>query len=253
MLIPSAVSWAGVSAMLVCFNRMLRIYDSPFGAFALIVAIGVFLSASPADAAPKVSTKYKSYSVPGKSAQQLFTHMSRYGPHANGSPALATTAANFTHSAKLAQGRNCRLRNYRVNMSFTITLPKARNQKSMSRNLRKRWKQFASHAKWHELQHRAIWIRCAKRIEKKVRALGAQRSCSAAWDRARSIANAELARCDQQHAAFDQKESSRAAQLPLIKQAMKPPARARSSAKPQRRKVAYKKQSTRLRFGKLNE
>ncbi|MGI9482253.1 MAG: DUF922 domain-containing protein [Hyphomicrobiales bacterium] len=200
--------------------------------------------------APNVSTKFKSYSVPGSSAQQLFSHMSRYGPHANGSPALATTAASFSHSAKLDQGRNCRLRNYKVNMSFVITLPKARNQAAMSKPLRKRWKQFASHARWHELQHKAIWVTCAKRIESKVRRIGSQPSCNVAWVKARAIANAELARCDGLHAAFDNKESTRAASLPLIKQALRPAKSSQKSKAATRRRVSYKQQNSR-RLGKM--
>ena len=211
-----------------------------------VIVLSAACSSGAAVAAPNVSTKFKSYSVPGSSAQQLFSHMSRYGPHANGSPALATTAASFSHSAKLDEKRSCRLRDYTVNMSFVITLPKARNQNAMSKPLRKRWKQFASHARWHELQHKAIWIGCAKKIERKVRQIGRQSSCEVAWSKARNIANAELARCDQLHAAFDNKESTRAASLPLIKQALRPTTRTRSNVPVKRRQVSYKKDNRRM-------
>ncbi|MGI9372201.1 MAG: DUF922 domain-containing protein [Hyphomicrobiales bacterium] len=196
--------------------------------FALVAALASFahivFAVPQANAKPKVSTSYKSYSVPGKSAQQLFAHMSRYGPHANGAPALATTAANFSHGAKLRRGKGCKLTSYQVSMKFVITLPKARNKSAMPPKLRKRWGQFAAHAKWHEQQHRKIWIRCARKIEKRVRALRPQRSCETAWAKARDIASQELERCDVKHAAFDRKESKRASKLPLIKQALRAPA-----------------------------
>jgi predicted secreted Zn-dependent protease len=202
-------------------------------------------------ASPAVSTKYKTYSVPGKSAQQLFAHMSRYGPHVNGSPALATTAANITHSAKLNRQKRCRLKNYKMNMSFIITLPKARNQSTMSKSQRKRWNQFSAHAKWHELQHRTIWIKCARHIERKVRKMRAQRTCEMAWSIARKIANSELEKCDAKHSAFDKRESKRAARLPLIAQAMRPQ-RKHATARTNLRKVA-KKSSTRRRMGRMDD
>jgi len=218
-------------------------------ALRLVVFALASLFAGSAFAAPKVSTKYKSYSVPGKSAQQLFQHMSRYGPHANGSPALATTAANFTHSAKLNRKGKCRLQNYQVNMAFVITLPKARNRRSMSKSLRKRWDQFATHAKWHELQHRKIWVQCARRIEAKVRKMGGQKSCERAWARARQIANVQLKSCDAKHARFDDRESTRAAKLPLIAQALRPQ-RQRKSSKVANRQVVHKS-TTKRKMGKM--
>lgn len=199
---------------------------------ALVAILASFANASlyttSAHAKPKISTSYKSYSVPGKSAQQLFAHMSRYGPHANGGPALATTSASFSHGAKLRHGKGCKLSDYQVSMKFVITLPKARNKKAMSPKLRKRWGQFAAHAKWHEQQHRKIWIRCANKIEARVRRMSARRSCEAAWEKARDIASQELEKCDEQHAAFDRKESKRASKLPLIKQALRAPAPAKA-------------------------
>ncbi|MEM7428505.1 MAG: DUF922 domain-containing protein [Pseudomonadota bacterium] len=210
------------------------------GKAAAIVALaaGVALAA-PVSAKPIVKTKVKSYSVPGTSPHALLTYMQRNGPNVNGSHALASTAASIHHKADFQGTRNCKIKNYKLTMSFEITLPKATQAKSMKRSVRKRWKQFVSHARWHENRHKAIWLGCAKRIERKVRALSGSSSCNAVWAKAKAVAKVELARCDRLHAAFDRKETARASRIPLIAQALRAP-RSRSGAAALRRSLTFR-------------
>ena len=102
----------------------------------------------------------------------------------NGSHALASTAATIHHKADFKGSGACKIKNYKVTMSFTITLPKAKHISRMPKKVRSRWKQFASHARWHENKHRAIWIGCAAKIERKIRAMGGASNCNAAWSKA---------------------------------------------------------------------
>ena len=200
-------------------------------AFAIAIACSIPLAmghSSQASAKPVIKTKYKSYSVPGTSPYALLSYMQRNGPNVNGSHALASTAASIHHKADFKGTGNCRIKNYKVTMSFTITLPKAKHISRMPKKVRSRWKQFASHARWHENKHKQIWIGCAQRIERKVRALRARGSCNAVWAKARALAKVELARCDRLHAAFDRKETARASRIPLIAQALRAP-RAKST------------------------
>ncbi len=200
--------------------RTLRVVGK--AAIAACLVLGV-AAAAPAAAKPIVKTKYKSYSVPGTSPYALLSYMQTNGPNVNGSHALASTAASIHHKADFKGTNKCRVKNYRVTMTFEITLPKATQAARMPRKVRSRWKQFVSHAKWHENKHKAIWIGCAKRIERKVRSLRASGNCNAVWSRARALAKVELARCDRLHAAFDRKETKRASRIPLIAQALRSP------------------------------
>lgn len=149
--------------------------------------------------------------------------MQRNGPHANGSRALATTSASFRYQADAVTGNGCKLKNFRVSTTFIITLPKATNASQMTPRVRKHWRQFVKHARWHENRHKAIWIGCAKKIERSAKAMGRQSSCKAAWAKAQGIVKTELARCDRLHAAFDRKETARASRIPLIAQALRAP------------------------------
>ena len=196
-------------------------------------------SIAPAEAKPTVKTKYKSYSVPGTTAYDLLSYMQRNGPNVNGSHALASTAANIHHKAGFSKNKTCKLKNYRVSMSFVITLPRAKHASRMPRKVRRRWKQFVKHARWHENRHKAIWIGCAGKIERKIRAMGGSSNCDATWAKASAIAKAELARCDRLHAAFDRKETARASKLPLIAQALRAP-RTRSGAAAIRKAIRFK-------------
>ena len=195
------------------------------GAFAAAVLGAAFLIAEPAPLAAKpiVKTSFKSYSVPGTSAYALLSYMQRNGPHANGSRALATTAASFRYQADAHNANGCKLKNFRVTTTFVITLPKATNASRMSSKVRKRWRQFVKHARWHENRHKSIWIGCAKKIENSVRSMARQGSCKAAWSKAQSIVKTQLARCDRLHAAFDRRETARASKIPLIAQALRAP------------------------------
>ena len=200
-------------------------------AFAVAVACSITAVLGfdvPAMAKPVVKTKYKSYSVPGTSPYALLSYMQRNGPNVNGSHALASTAASIHHKADFTGSSNCKIRNYKVTLSFTITLPKAKHASRMPKKVRSRWKQFASHARWHENKHTQIWIGCAQRIERKVRSLRAKGNCNTVWSKARALAKVELARCDRMHAAFDRKETARASRIPLIAQALRAP-KAKSS------------------------
>ncbi len=207
-------------------------------AVAAFVAFGVAIAA-PASAKPIVKTKFKSYSVPGTSPYALLSYMQRNGPNVNGSHALASTAASIHHKADFKGTKNCRVKNYKLTMTFEITLPKATQASRMPRNVRRRWKQFVSHARWHENKHKAIWMGCARRIEKKVRALRSSGNCNAVWAKARSVAKVQLARCDRLHAAFDRKETARASRIPLIAQALKAP-KSSAGAAALRRSLTFK-------------
>lgn len=190
---------------------------------ATLGALVLLTNAAPTSAKPKSSTKVKYYSVPGTTAHALLSYMQSNGPQVNGSPALASASASFRYKADAVTTNGCRLKNFRVSADFVITLPKAAQKTAMPSGVRKRWRQFVKHARWHENHHKKIWIRCARKIERTARSMRPQRSCNAAWAKARSLVNSELARCDKIHAAFDRKETANAHKLPLIAQALRAP------------------------------
>ena len=92
--------------------------------------------------------------------------MVRRGPHVSGDRALAATTMTANQSGELVGSKSCRVKNYKFNMEFTIKLPKVRNEKSLSKDVRRRWRAFYKFVRKHEQRHRAIWIGCGKDIER---------------------------------------------------------------------------------------
>lgn len=200
---------------------MIKIFKFGGALAATVGALLLVVDAAPVAAKPAVTTKVKYYSVPGTSSQALLSYMQRNGPNVNGSRALASASANFRYKADAVASKGCRLKNFRVSANFVITLPRATQKSKMSSGVRKRWRHFVKHARWHENHHKKIWVGCARKIERVVRSMGGQRSCNAAWAKARSIVKSELNRCDKIHAAFDRKETANAPTIPLIAQALR--------------------------------
>jgi predicted secreted Zn-dependent protease len=191
---------------------------------AVLVAFGLvaFSVSTPAKAKPKVKTKYVYYSISGQSARTLYEQMVRRGPHVNGERALASTTLKPEQTGQIGGKSDCRVRNYRLNLDFTIRLPKAQSEKSLSPKLRKHWRRFYQFVRAHEQRHRAIWINCARRIEKKVRGLRA-RTCAQLGQQMDAVFTAEGARCERQHDAFDTAEQKRLARHPLVRAAKRTP------------------------------
>ncbi len=190
-----------------------------------------------ANAKPKTTTKYTYYSISGKSARNLYQQMVSRGPHVSGDRALAATSVTTQQTGDLGGKSICRVRNYKISMDFTIRLPKVRSEKSLPPRLRKRWRAFYKFVRSHEQQHRAIWIGCARQIERNARKLRAK-SCGKVDRLANAVFKKGMKACGRKHDVFDAAEQKRLARHPLVVAAKRVPRKSRTASKKRRQRTS---------------
>jgi len=189
---------------------------------ALIVTWAVLGAATTAQAGVRYTTKYKHYAIKGKTSLELVLFMGRYGPMVGHQRAYGTIHPNPDVDGKLQQLKNrCAIKNFSITYDFVITLPKVNNRKSMTRRARKLFARFYGDTKRHEHTHRAIYLKCARRADKRIRALRNIRQCGRLDSAIGVVIKEEFAKCEAAHKAFDRREARGLAKEPLIKQALK--------------------------------
>ncbi len=225
-------------------QAMYRLFRSGF-----IVAAGLWVAAvvcvPQSHAAPQITSKTVYYTVRGSTPAELLSYMISRGPGGHSGRALGTTRARLTQNSQFNGEARCRLRNHRVTLNMTITLPRLANGQNLTSGTRSRWNNFANHVRNHENRHKAIYTQCAKRIERRVRALNGTMSCRALSARMRQVFNEENRRCDQRHAAYDRAEEARIRRLPLIVHASRPSRRPSASQRAQSRTTRQSTPTTR--------
>jgi predicted secreted Zn-dependent protease len=179
-----------------------------------VAAMAAWLPAS-VEARPSTSTKVVHYSVSGTSASTLDAQMNALGPRVNGAHAYANIVARPDYSGRLIEGKYCRLQNFKVSASFTLTLPKLASGTRLSKDLNSRWQSFVAFARRHEETHRAIWIECLGKAERRVLALKIG-SCQALDAEIGRIFDAEWQICERRQSAFDAAERSKLGRHPFI-------------------------------------
>jgi predicted secreted Zn-dependent protease len=184
-----------------------------WGVVAVMAAFGVSCGAV---AKPVQTTRYTYYTVSGDSAVEIYDAMIRRGPNVNGAKAYAATSATTTQDGKLLQSSSCQIKDYRLNLSFVIKLPKIKNEKVLPAADRKQWRNFSAFLKAHEETHRQIWLDCAEDLEAKVKAIKA-RSCSDADAKATKLWDKMRAACSKKHEAFDKAEQKRLMSHPFVR------------------------------------
>ncbi len=122
-------------------------------------------------AAARVSTSTKTYSISGKTGDQLLKSMNRRGPkHGFLSRAIAQTAYQIDWDVQIGVERgNCRLRRATPIMKMTYTYPQPSD--SLSPEMRRRWNTFMVGVRKHELQHGAYATQMANAAERSLRGI----------------------------------------------------------------------------------
>jgi predicted secreted Zn-dependent protease len=189
------------------------------GLLAACICLAFLITGPAADARPTVKTKTQHYRVDGSDAAAIVSSMMNQHRLLGGHGRVGRTKMKrrieweFTESKK-----SCRVKRHTIRLDFTTQLPRHRSEKRLRRSLRKDWRAFAKHVKWHEGQHRKIWLSCARRAEKKVNRARA-RTCGQLLTKLERIYKQSNAVCDKRHASFDAKETRRLGRHPLIRRA----------------------------------
>jgi len=182
----------------------------------LAVGLAYLLAAGGiAQAKPVTSTKVQHYEISGTSASGLDAQMSALGPWHGDGRAYANIVVRPTYDGNLVQGRICRLQDFKVAASFTMTLPRLAAGAQLSKTLSRQWKSFSSFARKHEETHRAIWVDCLARAERRALALRIA-DCGALGKEVDRVFEVEWDRCEKRQLAFDNAERAKLARHPLM-------------------------------------
>lgn len=168
-----------------------------------------------AAAKPITSTKITHYSVSASTANGLDQQMSSLGPWHGRERAYANIVVRPSYDGRLVQGKVCKLQNFKVVATFTMTLPKLASGLKLSKTLQGQWKSFASFARRHEETHRSIWLDCLTKAERRALALRVT-ACDALGREVDRVFASEWSRCEKRQEAFDIAERTKLAQHPLI-------------------------------------
>jgi len=172
-----------------------------------------------ADARPKVKTKTQHYRVDGSDAAAIVSSMMGKHRLLGGRGRVGRTKMKRQIEWEFSEAKkSCRVKSHTIRLDFTTQLPRHRAEKRLRGSLRKQWRAFAKHVKWHEGQHRKIWLRCARTAEKRVNKARA-RTCGQLLKKLERIYKNSNTSCDKLHARFDAKETRALGKHPLIRRA----------------------------------
>lgn len=189
------------------------------GFVAVCIGLAFLITGPAADARPKVKTKTQHYRVDGSDAAAIVSSMMKRHRLLGGHGRVGRTKMKRRIEWEFSETKkSCRVKSHTIRLDFTTQLPRHRSEKRLRRSLRKDWRAFARHVKWHEGQHRKIWLSCARRTEKKVNRARA-RSCGQLLKKLERIYKRSNAACDKRHARFDARETRTLGRHPLIRRA----------------------------------
>lgn len=182
---------------------------------ALAIAALLAMAPGPAAAKPVTTTKVQHYEVSGTTARSLDTQMSSLGPWHGNSRAYANIVVRPSYDGNLVQGKMCRLEKFKVTAAFTMTLPRLARGAKLSKTLGEQWKSFSAFARKHEETHKAIWIECLAKAERRALALRVK-DCDSLGKEVDRVFAAEWQTCEKRQEAFDIAERAKLARHPLI-------------------------------------
>ena len=188
---------------------------------ALAAAIAVTAAPAGADAKPTVKVQTQHYRVDGADAGAIVRSMmgahQLLGGHGRVGRTRMTRKIDWEFDSRPG---SCRIKRHTVRLDFLTQLPRHVAENRLDASLRKTWRGFARQVKWHEAQHRKIWLECARSAERQVNAARAG-NCAALVKKLERIYDSSNAACDKRHADFDRVETAKLSKHPLIRASVK--------------------------------
>lgn len=192
---------------------------TPVAYLALALAAAVAVTAAPTGAAAKPTVKVQTqhYRVDGADAGAIVRSMmgqhQLLGGHGRVGRTKMTRKIDWEFDSRPGA---CRIKRHTVRLDFLTQLPRHVSEKRLDATLRKHWRGFAQRVKWHEAQHRKIWLDCARQAERQVNAARAG-NCAELVKKLERIYDSTNAACDKRHAEFDRAETAKLSRHPLIR------------------------------------
>lgn len=154
------------------------------------------------------STVPRDYRVYGNTPKDLVRYMRVRPFRGDNGPTVANIRPKY--SLKLDTRRSagrCSVGSVKLDIRFTMTLPRAMNSSRFDPNTRYAWRAFRAFLQRHETYHRRVYIRCARRFMRDARRIAPNRSCSRIVREANRQLRAADRACNRLHDAFDRREA----------------------------------------------
>lgn len=159
------------------------------------------------------------YWVSGATVDQLVDFMRRYPLRGAQGAQLASIRPRYNLKVATSPGAGCTVRSVNMHIEFTVTLPRARQEKAMKARSRRLWNSFTEFARNHEFEHRRIYLGCARSFAAKARHTPKMASCGGLKSQVRQQMFSAMQACSVKHQALDQGAMARLKRLPLLRAA----------------------------------
>ena len=164
-----------------------------------------------ANAEPRIEIKILEYQASGTTATEVGANLYRFGPiDINGRKAWATTAWDprwvFRYEPK---SKGCIVTAVTVSGTITIRMPRLADAERMQPKLRRTFDVFMRNLLGHERGHERLLVAAARKIEKGIRGLPPQPSCSQTEQKANALGHKVLKEADLANRAYDAREQHR--------------------------------------------
>lgn len=181
------------------------------------LALGGFAGAT---AETVSSTRLSYFTISGNTPAEIYRAILRRGPRVDGERAIASADATAVQNGRLEQsGGFCRVKDYRIKLTFRITRPRIANEGALSAGDRALWRQFSRFVVAHEEEHKRVWLACAADLDRRVRSVRAP-NCDKAAAKTNAMWNQMLSGCDRKQRAFDADQARELRQQPFIRRAL---------------------------------
>ena len=186
-----------------------------------IVCLTVWLLAAAPALAADVTTRTitRDYFIAGTTPVAIVDYFHSHPFSGDSGPALANIRPAYQLNLTTRGGKGgCGVASINLDIAYTITLPKARDEAAMSAGTRAMWRSLARFAKAHELGHRQMYTACARRFVTRAKAIRAP-SCAAVASAVRQLQRQSEAACEASQVNYDILEAWRAGKLAIFRAA----------------------------------
>lgn len=176
--------------------QLLSWFATPRALLGAVVAAGLSVAATAANAGVRSSTIIADYRVNGASATGLVSYMLNHPYPAAVSDTVAHIQPNYSLSVATEEiGGVCRPASVDLNIRFDMVLPKATQASAMSSVTLAAWNSFAAFARRHEETRRSIYLKCASEFMARAMRQAAS-SCVSLEANIRGLLEVEKRGCD---------------------------------------------------------
>ena len=151
--------------------------------FIILICLLVGVPCASAAQAEVVSdVRYKTYTVRGQNAPEIWRNIGRKGPHQRHRGLYAQALSEILYGWSVTYKRrsdSCRVDTARIDVSVLITLPKWAGEKRGDPRLRKAWQRYIAKVRRHEDRHKTIALETAKVVDREFKKAPQYRTCNA--------------------------------------------------------------------------